>query len=368
MSATPSSVVFTRYPAALSLPSADPSGLAVEAMLRFVNVRPTRKDARLGAPSLTIGASASTTSASPAASSSEVCTGLLPCLRRLGGEEGVSQLTGPDATWVEAVTTHCLFPAFLFAMHFDPDVYQAGMARSVEPKVSSLWEGLTGTYREHVLRANPYFYSGTAVTSVPRGRLALAHVGKLKEVGEEVDRAFAALEALCAAKCTAADVFILGTSQPTYADALVYAAASSFFHADVGETSTVRQHQRRLMAQYPRLLSYTERVRQQFFEADSGTYCLKPHSAPSEEDAAVAMAAAAELQYRRGRLQTLWWTGLFATVYFVLANADMVVALLEETLGAEEEEEMAGAQAAAAAAAAAQAHDGAGARHEPREL
>lgn len=387
---TPSTTVFARYPAALSLPCADPSGLAVEVMLRFAGVHATRRDARLGDLSLTIhdtdGCEAPSSSSAPAAaaadpppptgsaktasSPTEVCSGLMSCLTRLSGESGIAQLSDAattEATCVEVLTQQCIFPAFLFAMHLDPMVYKAAMAKSVEPKVASFWEGITGSYRAHVLRGNPFFYTGRPLSSVPSGRLSLEHLAKLREVGGDVDRAFAALESMCVAKAaTSADMFFLGTSKPTHVDALVYAAASCFFHADVGATgAVVKAHQQRLMKACPHLLQYAERLRHQFFEADSGTYCLKPHGS-TEEDPATAVVAAAEQQYRRGRLQTLWWTGVFATVYFVLSNADMVVALLQETLE-EEEEELAAAEAATSAEAHGQ-DAGSAAHREPREL
>jgi hypothetical protein len=367
MPPTPSSTVFARYPAALSLPTADPSGLAVEVMLRFAGVRASRRDARLEALSLTIhepGKSAESTTSAP-----EICTGLMPCLKRLSSEEGVTELGSTattEAMCVEVLTTQCIFPAFNFIVLFDPLVYRAAMAKSVEPKVATFWEGITGSYRDGVLRRNPYFYTGTAVPSVPSGRLSLVHLAKLREVGAEVDKAFAALESLCVSHGDAAtDTFFMGTTKPTYIDALVYAAASSFFHAGVGDTALVmKAHQQRLMEACPRLLKYTERLRHQFFEADSGTYCLKPRSFV-DEDPGAAMAAAAELHFRKGRLQTLIWTGVFASVYFVLANADMVVALLEAML-TEEAEEL--AEETAAAEAETQLHDGASTPREPREL
>ncbi|KPI84201.1 hypothetical protein ABL78_6741 [Leptomonas seymouri] len=345
MPSTSSSSIFARYPAALSLPTADPNGLAVEAMLRFTNVRVSRRDARLEGLSLTIHApnspEASSTGAPKEQTKPEVHTGLMPCLKRLSSEDGVAQLSSTqttEAVCVEMLTERCIFPALLFAMHFDPTVYRATMAKSVEPKVASFWEGLQGSYREHVLRSNPYLYTGRSVPSIPRGRLSVEHVVRLKEVEAEVEKAFAALEALCASKCTSAETFFMGTTKPTYVDALVYAAASCRFHADAGAAASMMMgSQRRLMDACPHLLRYTERLRNQFFEADRGTYCLKRRDF-AEEDPAAAMASAAEQAFRKGRLQTLLWTGLFSMVYFVLSNADIVVALLEETLAAEERE------------------------------
>ncbi|KPA78357.1 putative mitochondrial hypothetical protein [Leptomonas pyrrhocoris] len=370
MRPTTSSTVFSRYPAALSLPSADPSSLAVEVMLRFTGARISRRDVRLGDLSLSIHepdiAEGSSTGPAKGDVKAEVCSGLMSCLNRLSNEDGVAQVSSTraaEAMCAKVLTTQCIFPAFLFLVHFDPVVYRATMTKSVEPKVASFWEGLTGSYREHVLRCNPYLYTGRGVSSVPSGRLSVGHIAKLKEVREDVDAAFVALDALCAVHGSSADTFFTGTAKPTCVDALVYAAASSFFHADAGEAAvSVRAHQQRLMDACPHLLRYTERLRHLFFEADSGTYCLKPRT-DTEESVNQAMAAEAEQQYRKGRLQTLWWTGLFATAYFILANADMVVALLEQT--AEEAEE----EKEEVAAEAAEGSRGTGAApREPREL
>ncbi|CAM67868.1 conserved hypothetical protein [Leishmania infantum JPCM5] len=355
--------VFARYPAALALPTADPNALAVETMLRCAEVRYTRADARLGDLSLTISPAASFSSAAAATSStsaakakSEVCAGLMSCLRRLGGEsafDAVPSTHAATAVCVEVLTVQCLFPAFLFYTHFDPALYKAAMRRSVEPKVATFWEWMRGTYRAHILRENPFFYSGTAAAEVPRGKLSLTSLAKLKEVGEGVDKAFAVLESLrktaTSAGIEAGNVFFLGTSRPTYIDALVYAAASSFVHADLREAAAgVKGHQRRVQDACPALLEYVEGMRRQFFEADSGTYCLKPCEAAADVDPHGAMAHEAERQYRSGRLPTLWWTGLFASVYFLLVNADMLVALLEQA--EEESEEVAAVEAAAGAA------------------
>ncbi|CAJ1024293.1 Glutathione S-transferase, C-terminal domain containing protein, putative [Leishmania lindenbergi] len=275
------------------------------------------------------------------------------CLKRIGSEgafEPVPSTCAATVLCVEVLTVQCLFPAFLFFTHFDPTLYKATMRKSVEPKVASFWEGIRGTYREHILRANPFFYSGTPAAEVPDGKLSLTALSKLKEVGREVDKAFAVLESLrkatVSASVTTDDMFFLGTSRPTYVDALVYAAASSFVHADLSEASAgVRVHQRRVQDACPALLEYVERVHHQFFEADSGAYCLKPREAAAEADPNVVVAKEVEQQYRSGRLQTLWWTGVFASVYFFLVNADMLVALLER---AEEAEEAAAMEVAAA--------------------
>ncbi|GET88420.1 hypothetical protein, conserved [Leishmania tarentolae] len=347
--------VLARYPAALTLPTADPNALAVETMLRIAQARYTRADARLGDLSLTISQAASLSSGASATSNtgaaktkSEVCVGLMACLKRLGSEcacDTVPATHAASAACVEVLTIQCLFPAFLFYTHFDPVIYAAAMRRSVEPKVASFWEGLWGTYREHVLRANSFFYSGIAAAEVPRRKLSLTSVDKLKEVGEEVDRAFAVLESLRKAATSASietgNMFFLGTSCPTYIDALVYAAASCFVHADLREASAVvKGQQRRVQDACPALVEYVETMRRQFFESDSGTYGLKPCNTTADANPNVAMANEAERQYRSGRLQTLWWTGVFATVYFLLANADMLVALLEN---AEEDGEEAAA-------------------------
>ncbi|KAK7196730.1 hypothetical protein NESM_000612800 [Novymonas esmeraldas] len=353
--AAPPTTILTRYPAALSLPTADPSALAVEAMLRFVGARYTRADARMADLSLTIAAQTAGTSAGASADASapERWAGLLPCLQRLRDEpavDAVPRAHAATAVCVEVLTTQCLFPAFVFLTHFDSSVYTVTMRKSVEPKVASLWESVRGTYRTTVLHTNPFLYSGaTAAAEVPRGRLSQTALAKLKEVSDAVDKAMAALESLCvsaaaAAAATAAAAttrpcpaaganFFLGTSRPTHVDALVYAAASCFIHADVGAAAVgMREHQRRLQDACPALLQYVERLRHQFFESDGGSYCLAPRDTAAEAAAAEPseqVAKAAEQQYRRGRLQTLWWTGLFATVYFVLVNVDMLVALLE---------------------------------------
>lgn len=396
--------VFARYPAALGLPTADPSALAVEAMLRFVGARYTRADAPLGELALSIAPAASSTTKDAAASAPsasavdanrDLNTGLTACLQRLTVEPGVDAVPSSQAaaaTTAEVLTQQCLFPAFVFLTHFDPAVYSAALRKSVEPKVAGFWEGLRGTYREHVLRANPFFYTGVPVSDVPRGKPTMSMLKKLGEVGAKVDAALAALESLCQAapgRPTTGTAFFLGTARPTYIDALVYAAVSTFVHADVGSGSSssgssrsdagsadvgVKAHQQRIQDAHPGLVAYAERLRHQFFEADSGCYCMKPResaeAAAAAADPNAAAAAAQEKMFRAGRLQTLWWTGLFACVYFALANADMLVALLEEaeTEAEAEAEAEAAAESAAAAAAEASASASAGRGREPQEL
>ncbi|KAG5479885.1 hypothetical protein LSCM4_05893 [Leishmania orientalis] len=376
------STVFARYPAALALPTVDPNALAVEAMLRFSEVRYTRADARLGDLSLKISPAASSSLPAASISSSstadekpEVCAGLMSCLKRLVDEgvvDPVPSTCAATAVCVEVLTVQCLFPAFLFTVHFDPAVYKAAVHKSVEPKVASFWERIRGTYREQTLKANPFFHSGAPVAEVPRGKLSLVGLAKLKEVGEKVDSAFAALESLWkttnSASAAAGDVFFLGTPRPTYVDALVYAAVSSFLHADWREAAaSVKAQQRRLRDACPALLEYVERLRHHFFEADSSTYCLKPRDAAASADPNLAMANEAERQYRNGRLQTLWWTGLFATVYFLLVNADILLAVLEKV--EEDGEDAASTDAAGGGAAEEQSASTPSMRsREPQEL
>lgn len=338
--------VLYRVPGSLTLPSVDPASLAIETMLRFASLNYTCGNSRIESVRLEVSDDSSTTAATPPPAQRRV-EGTLPCLRYISSQMQQGDLSPAmeaTATCVELLTLQFLFPAFLYLTHSNLPMYAAEMQRSVQPKVATFWEALCGSYRVHVLSRNP-----VAIQCRASGK---AGATAAVEVMERVEKCMAALEKLCsasepatraaAAAADAEECFFLGTTRPTHVDALVYAAASSFFHADFSSggpagDASLESLQSSVLDACPSLLRYTERLRHMFFEAYSGTYSLKARLSEEEQNGA-SQRAMVDAMYRTGRLRTVCLTGIFAAIYFVLSNAGVIVELLEAAAADVEED------------------------------
>ncbi|EPY28924.1 hypothetical protein STCU_04813 [Strigomonas culicis] len=316
----------------------------VETLLRFSQVRYTRRDAPLAGLQLDVPVGDDVSAAEESGGAKkgfQSHAGLPSCVACLGTSfEAESTDLKPVVACVEALATKCLFPAFLFLTYFEPSIYNGFISKSVAPKVATLWESVRGTYRANVLQANVYYYAGEPVTSVPVESLSFVAERKVQQVLHDAEKALKALEYFHVTHARADETFILGTRRPCVADAYAYAAASSFMHADFSKSS-LASFQKKMREECPSLLKYVERLRVMFFDEYSGTYNLKPLT--NVTDAAAGASKLDEL-YRKGRFSTLVWTAAFATVYFLIANIDM----LSFDLGEDSEEKAEGSSAAAA--------------------
>lgn len=350
--------ILHRVPASFALPSADPRALAVETMLRIAQVRYTKQDGHYRDLAVSIPKDAA-----PAAKGKRrtqeygVVRGLPAVMKALGSSLDTDIIANdqrPVAACVETLTTKCLFPAFAFLTFYDYGLFQYGVSKSVTPKIGSLWESVRGTFRTNVLRENPYFYgdanAGTAPPSSTTPSLGRSRV--MEAILDEVTRALKSLELLHVSHAGANESFFLGTSRPCSTDAYAYAAASAFFHADFSSLGSpaggaagsfvvspvMARFQQKAREECPLLLKYVEKVRLLLYEDYSSSYNLKPAALGEAVEQSAAMQAAEDL-YVKGRLRALVTTGVFAFVYFVIVNADLLAAMAEEYADHDEEEE-----------------------------
>ncbi|KAG8342644.1 hypothetical protein ERJ75_000460600 [Trypanosoma vivax] len=328
-----SSVVLYRCPPTLSLPTADPHALAVECMLRFVGAHYVRRDAAMPVSiEVPVGAlsdeDTGSTTDGPVVSGPakfERRTGLSACMQLI---ESCTHLDAeilpssqlPLSTCIRALVEKMLLPAFVYITHSEANLFYNSIRKAVVPKVGTFWQQLRGTYRMDVLKR-----------SVCCGRY-----NSVGQALEEIENGLRSLDALCVANASSTGLFILGTRRPGSTDALAYAAASSFFHADFTSRSasgTIVNAQRRLKEQCPDLVSYVERLRLQYFDDYSAFYSIRATKTTQHTSDAAQQAKAVSF---KGRWKLLTFTGVFSLVYFVLANADVFLQLLT----AFEEDEM----------------------------
>ncbi|KEG09585.1 hypothetical protein DQ04_04991040 [Trypanosoma grayi] len=312
-----------RCPPCLALPTADPHALAVECMLRFVGAHYVKRDAPLPV--------ALEVAASSGSSKMVRYSGLASCLQSIENStrldaEALSHEQRTLSLCVKALVENELLPAFVYITHSDTPLFKNAIRKGVVPKVATAWQRLRGTYRCGVLEK-----------SACCGRYS-----NLEEALERMESGLRALETLHVANAKAAGNFLLGTERPCGADALAYAAASSFLHADFVSncaSGAVVRAQRRVKEECPALLEYVERLRLLYFEEYSGFYTLRATGGP--DATAADPKHAMDETFRQGRWAVLAWTAGFAAVYFVLTNAELILALLSEFDGEEmlEEEE-----------------------------
>lgn len=340
-----STAVLERCPPTLGLPTGDPAALAVECMLHITGARFEPRHSRLEGLSLTVP--------DPAGGPGAAVTtrGLAPIMEFIG--TAVDAVVAPaeeqraDLACVEALAVGRIFPAFVFLVHFHPQAYLEAIRKRVEPKVATVWESAFGTYRANVLKRNYYTYTGEECPP-PSGALSITSAAKMEAVLQEVTRALRALEQLhvLRSKGKGKETFILGTDRATTADAYAYAAVSCMVHADFSGCPFLQSEQATLRERCPALVQYAERVRVRYFEEYKATYQLRP----VRTNTAAPLLTGDDALYRKGRLATLVTTGIFASLYFLIVNADVIVATLEALMEEEEEEllaEEAGKEAAA---------------------
>ncbi|CCW62923.1 unnamed protein product [Phytomonas sp. EM1] len=328
--------VLHRYPGALALPTADPQALAIETALRFLQLRYVVKDAAMRELRMVIPADPMTDSTSPA-----VCRGFPACFRHLAALTDTDVVQSDHkhvVACVEWIATKCLFPAFTFLIHFEPNLFHYGVRKAVVPRVAGIWERLCGAFQRNVLRSNVYSYAcGTATT--PHGPpLSAAGIRQVKEVLEEVEKAFRALELLHLSYAQTDETFFFGTLSPCSTDAYVYAGVSCFLHADFGGphgSPHLVAFQTTVKEECSHLVRYVEWMRQMYYEGYSAKYGLKQ---PDGFGIAEMEAAAAEDLYSRGRSKVLLMTGMFAFVYFIFANSNLIALFLEGILSGDSDD------------------------------
>ncbi|CAD2221100.1 hypothetical protein AGDE_00338 [Angomonas deanei] len=321
-----------RCPPTLSLPTGDPHALALETLFRFAQVGYTTVESSFRNLKLDI-------SQGDNKAERQTYEGFASCFSYLVKTLHVESVQGdlkPVLTCIEAIAVKCLFPAFIFLTHFEPSIYNTSIRKTVAPKVSTFWEGMTNSYRTNVLKSNVFYYTGEPNVTIPSAVLSVMSEKKMTEVLEEVEKSLKSLELLHISHTRADETFILGTARPSVADAYVYAGASSFLHADFSASILLIAFQKRIRDECPLLTKYVEKLRVMLYEEYNGTYNLKPCVLPDESAADLRRL---EGLYSRGRLPALVWTGVFATIYFITANADMFTVDLVESDSEEGEEE-----------------------------
>ncbi|ORC84177.1 uncharacterized protein TM35_000481380 [Trypanosoma theileri] len=322
--------VLDRCPPSLALPTADPHALAVEAMLRFVGAHFVKHDAPLPVACEIRTAVNNKNTSWRSKGQKERHEGCMACLNFIENNthldaEMVPSDQQPLLLCVKVLALKSLFPAFVYITHMDDGLYKSVIQKAIVPKVATTWQRLRGTYRNDVLEHNP----------------SCGHYSSVEEAVKEIESGLRALETLHVAHANSAGTFLLGTERPCSADAMAYAAASSFLHADFAghQASTViLEAQQRLREECPVLLKYVEKLRMLYFEEYSAFYNLRPTES-CNQGMKNGMESSQDDMYRRGRWTTITCTVGFTLMYFVLTNAKLILLLLEELSEEEEEEE-----------------------------
>ncbi|RNE97964.1 hypothetical protein TraAM80_09045 [Trypanosoma rangeli] len=321
-------VTLFRYPACFAIPTADPHALAVECMLRFVGAHFVKRDAPLPV-ALEI----------PTSSGSTVVreTGLLSCLQLMEDilhvdAEVLSVEQRHLSLCVSVLVEKSLLPAFVYLIHSDKNLFNHSIRKGVEPKVATLLQRLQGNYRSSVLD----------------GSGCCGRHSSVEEALAEVEKGLRALQAfhVSHSNSSGAGTFFLGTERPCSADALAYAAASSFLHADFAShhaPAAVVELQRQLKEDCPALVTYIEKVRQMYFEEYSAYYTIRTNKSCTGD--ASKQSSSEDDVFKKGRWTYVAWTIGFTMLYFVLSNANLILEALSE-LGVNEPEEEEAAVAA----------------------
>ncbi|CCW70377.1 unnamed protein product [Phytomonas sp. Hart1] len=324
-----------RYPGALGLPTVDPQALALETALRFLQVRYVKKDAAMRDLRMVIPPSRDSPPEKDRPAEPITLHGFRDCMRYLSALTDVDVVQSDHqhvGACVEGIATTCLFPAFTFFVHFEPNLFHYGLRKVVVPKVGGFWERLSGSFRRNILRSNVFSYVEGAAHGPTPFRTESRQVA---EVLGEVEKAFRALERLHLSYARTDETFFSGTSSPSSTDAYVYAGVSSFLHADFGGphgSPQLAAFQATVKEECAHLVKYVEWMRQMFYEDYNGKYGLKKTTAVATAE---MVAAAAEDAYASGRTRVLFTTGVFAFLYFIFANSDVIVSLLEEVLSSD---------------------------------
>ncbi|KAH9597655.1 hypothetical protein LSM04_006324 [Trypanosoma melophagium] len=331
------SAVLARCPPSLALPTADPNALAVEAMMRFVGAHFVKHDASLPVAceiQRTVNSKNGKKNASwHSKANKERHEGCMACLNFIESNthldaEVVPSDQQPLLLCVKVLALKSLFPAFVYITHMDDGLFKSAIQKSVVPKVATTWQRLRGTYRNDVLKDNA----------------CCGPCSSVEEAVKEIESGLRALESLHVAHAKSAGTFLLGTERPCSADAVAYAAASSFLHADFAghhASNVILEAQHRLREECPVLLKYVEKLRMLYFEEYSAFYALRPTESWNQGMTAGMQSPRDDL-YRRGRWMTITCTVGFTLMYFVLTNAKLILLLLEELSEEEEEEEEGG--------------------------
>ncbi|CBH14966.1 hypothetical protein, conserved [Trypanosoma brucei gambiense DAL972] len=314
-------VMLHRYPVTLGLPTADPYALAIECMLRIVGAHYKKRD---GGLPVTLEVPVDGRN-KPAMKRHE---GLTSCLQLIESAthqdaEVITSALEPEALCVRLTAEVVLIPAFVYITHSDAGILRNAIQKAVEPKVASMWQRFRGSYSRHVVQQTSFCRS----------------YKNMGEAIENVERCLRAIEAICSINTAGNGMFILGTERPCSADALIYAAASSFFHADFASrqaSGDIIAMQQRLREGCPTLLTYVERLRGLYFEDYSAFYHLRAPTCGMEGE---ATQKAAEETFVRGRWKVLAFTGVFSITYFLVANIDVFSAVLLHYLEDDGEEE-----------------------------
>ncbi|EKF30990.1 hypothetical protein MOQ_005180 [Trypanosoma cruzi marinkellei] len=322
-------VTLFRYPACFAIPTADPHALAVECMLRFVGAHFVKRDAPLP---VALEVPTGSGSAVGCHENGGVVrkTGVVSCLQQIEESVHVDEDVLPVekrhlSLCVKILVVNSLLPAFVYLTHCDLDLFDHSIRKGVVPKVATLWQRLLGSYRRSVLE-----HSGCC------GRYS-----SVAEALEEAEKGLRALQTLYVGNSNPPGTFFLGTERPCSADALAYAAASSFLHADFANHHAplaVVKMQKRLQGECVTLVKYIERVRQMYFEEYSAFYTLRavPTSATGAHSGNVAPEP--DDLFKKGRRMVVAWTIGFSLLYFTLSNANLILEALSELQVDDEEE------------------------------
>ncbi|RNF09167.1 uncharacterized protein Tco025E_07024 [Trypanosoma conorhini] len=305
-------VTLFRYPACFAIPTADPHALAVECMLRFVGAHFVKRDAPLP-----VALEIPTSSGSPVVRKK----GLVSCLQLIEDvlhvdEEVLSVEQRQLLLCVRVLVEKSLLPAFVYITHSDQNLFTHSIRKGVEPKVATLLQRLRGNYR----------------SSVVDGSGCCGRYASMEEALAEVEKGLRALQAFHVSHSKSSGTFFLGTERPCSADALAYAAASSFLHADFAghhAPATLVELQRRLKEDCPALVTFIEKVRQTYFEDYSAYYTLRATNERGAGDAAARPPSGDEL-FKKGRWMCVAWTIGFSLLYFTLSNANLILEALSE--------------------------------------
>lgn len=334
-------------PAAAGLPSIDPHAVVAECFLRFQSiVFPFR---RLTEASSLFDPFSQVQLTIPAVDRQQtvVAVGVQGVVRALQAnrhdlDEALTAEQRAQCTSVAAIAQSLLFPSFTYLLFQDSHVYCAALRPALAQ--CSMWYERTGQLRRYFLQQSTALAMqfGTARETADRGLAALELL--LSRTRPAASTTPAASSGSSSSSSSASrPQYLLGTAYPTSADCYAYAAASSFFYVDASASkdADLLQWLRDCRTKYPLLLHYTEWIRRTYFEdLAGGTYGLKPIPILSGED---TLALTQEATYRSGRTMSLLLTFSFAALYFVVVNADVIVALF---LGGVEEEQEEGGEGA----------------------
>ena len=288
----------------LSLPSRDPIAVAMEAALRFTSVRFERKvtdsERRVDVSDSSIGETLSI----------KTFDELVDLLARNSKDlnASVTSEKRPIALAIEKLCMGCLLPAFQYlALECNVPSYTS----------SSLWSLVDGGRNE----------TRTTLSSV----YSLQSSAQATSLAEKALVGLELLVTLPMNTVGGGTKFCLGNSEPTSADCLLFACVTALLHAK-WTSPAVLLWQEGMKTRHHRLLQFTEVLRLLYFETYSGFFQLRP--VPSD----LLNSNADDATYRRGRSATVAVTALFASVYFVLVNAQVIVDVVRALSGGDEDE------------------------------